>query len=490
MMQDREAAMTDTSVLLGKIAALRERLDQAQGLAREADSAASDLADGARGDAARLRGLERRVASGGADALLLDASLRQLNEHTPGMTEPGPLPQQLTSRARRVLEQTHQLLGQLRSLADQLDALGPDSRLASHYRETGAMTETVLRVVQAFPDSASAQLRLCEGVEAILGLIVQRIALLIRLLACRRLENERLKTLMDLLSRLANGQTVAVQDFITMANEILAEVDVTPLRFPESTHGDPVRLIAEHSLTTAQVIGRIVRADPELRARPMEPVLAALVHDVGMLRVPTEIILKTGTLDDTERRATERHAIIGAELAAKLLPGGAWLSEAAGGHHERLDGTGYPGGLRDAHLTPLTRLLAVCDVYAALCSPRPYRPARETRTALADTLLLADQGGLDPREAERLLTLSFYPVGAAVELANGAIGVVVATHMAARDLNTPARPIVAVLTDALGRPLPTPQYIDLGAAEGPAIVRTLTAAERQESLGRSYPEAA
>jgi hypothetical protein len=487
---DREATMTDTQMLLGKIAALRQRLDQAQGLARDAGSAAAALAEGPSEDASRIWRLERRVASGGMDAALLDGSLRQLTEVVLGEPESGRMPQQLTARARRVLEQSHQLLGQLRGLANQLDSFGTESSLYSEYRRTSAMTETILRVIQAFPDPASAQLRLCDGVEAILDLAVQRVASLAHLLGRQRHEAEQLDTLTNLLSQLATGQSVAVQDYITLANELLAEADRTPLRFPATASADPVRFVAEHSLTGAQVIARIVRSDPELRARPMEPVLAALVHDVGMLRVPAEIVFKTGPLDDTERRALERHTFIGAELAAKLLPGGVWLSEAAGGHHERLDGTGYPGGLRDAHIAPLTRLLAVCDVYTALCSPRPHRPPRETRTALADTLLLADQGALDPREAERLLLLSFYPVGSAVELSDGAFGVVVATHMAPRDLNTPARPVITVLTDGRGKPLPTPHHIDLATSDGPSIVRTLTAAERRESLGRRYPELA
>jgi HD-GYP domain-containing protein (c-di-GMP phosphodiesterase class II) len=352
------------------------------------------------------------------------------------------------------------------------------------------MTETVLRVVQAFPDLASAQLRLCEGVEAIVGVAGQRMATLADAVSQRRHEADQRNTLSNLLSRLAGGQSGAVQDFITLANEVLTESDATPLRFPDAVPTDSARFIAAHSLTVASVVARIVRGDPELRSRPMEPVLAALVHDVGMLRVPAEILLKTGPLDDGERRAIERHTLVGADLAAQLLPSGAWLAEAAAGHHERLDGTGYPSGLRDAHIAPLTRLLAVCDVYAALCSPRPHRPPRETRTALADTLLLADQGALDPRQAERLLLLSFYPAGAAVELADGAVGVVVATHMAPHDLNTPARPVVAVLTDGRGHALPTPHHLDLAASEGRSIVRTLTAAERREALGKRYPELA
>jgi HD-GYP domain-containing protein (c-di-GMP phosphodiesterase class II) len=489
--QDREAAMTDTHVLLGKIAALRQRLDQAQGLARDAGSAAAAIADQTSPDANCVRGLERRVASGAKDAASLEGSLRQLTDLAADAKSTERMPHRLTARARRVIEQTHQLLSQLRGLADQLDSLANVDLLNSMYRETSAMTETVLRVVQAFPDLASAQLRLCEGLEAILNVAGQRIETLVNAVDKRRHEADQLNTLAELLSRLANGQTVSVQDFIALATELLAKAGETPLPFMDSVPSDPARLIAAHSLTVAQVMARIVVTDAEFKTRPMEPVLAGLVHDVGMLRVPAEILLKPGKLDEGERRAIERHTLVGADLAAKLLPSAAWLSEATGGHHERLDGTGYPGGLRDAHIAPLTRLLAVCDVYTALCSPRPHRPQRDTRTALADTLLLADQGALDSREAERLLLLSFYPVGATVELADGAVGVVVATHMAPRDLNTPARPVVVMLTDERGHPLPTPKHLDLAAnGDSRSIVRTLTAAQRHEALGKRYPELA
>jgi HD-GYP domain-containing protein (c-di-GMP phosphodiesterase class II) len=342
--------------------------------------------------------------------------------------------------------------------------------------------------VQAFPDAASVQLRLCEGLEAILTVVGQRLGTLTQAVGRRRQATERLDMLSDLLSRMAGGQDVAVQDFIALAESILTEADQATLQFPEETPQTPAAYVAAHSWTVACVVSRIVRHDPDHRARPMEPVLAALVHDVGMLQVPTDVWLHAGPLDDSQRRAMERHTQLGADLAARLLPSGAWLAEATRGHHERLDGTGYPGGLRDSHIAPLTRLLAACDVYAAMCSPRPHRPARGTRTALADTLLMADQGGLDARAAERLLDLTFYPLGAAVELADGAMGVVVATHAAPRDLNTPARPVVAVLVDGRGHPLPAPHYLDLAWSECHSIVRTLSPAERRAALGKRYPE--
>jgi hypothetical protein len=164
------------------------------------------------------------------------------------------------------------------------------------------------------------------------------------------------------------------------------------------------------------------------------------------------------------------------------------LISAALHHQERLDGTGYPSGLRDLQVPPLARLLAVCDTYAALCAERPHRNARDTRTALTDTLVLAEQEKLDRHYAECLLQLSFFPVGSVVELADGSVAAVVATPGPRRDLASPARPVVAVLLDGQGRPLPWPRHIDLAGAEGPSIVRTLPASERRELLGSAFPE--
>jgi HD-GYP domain-containing protein (c-di-GMP phosphodiesterase class II) len=207
-----------------------------------------------------------------------------------------------------------------------------------------------------------------------------------------------------------------------------------------------------------------------------------------MLRVPVEALARAGPLEDEERRAVEAHCKGGAVLLAPLAEGFTGLVAAASFHHERLDGTGYPDGLREQQIPPLARLLAVCDTYAAFCTARPHRPARETRTALADTLLLAEQGQLDRHFAECLLQLSFYPVGSVVELADGAVAMVAATPGPRRDLNSPSRPVVAVLVDGQGEPLPVPHFLDLAHAEGPSVVRTLSAAECRDLLGGAFPE--
>ncbi len=471
--------MSDTQALLGKIAALRRRLEQMRGLVDETGSAVASLTrEGS--DAADL---EERLAETARQGAWLDAALRQLDG-----AAPEHLPTHLTARARRILERGGELLGRLHSMADDLDpAPGtPDDAdpLAAWYRETVSAAEVALRLLGALPDAPGVQLRLCGGLEAIFETIAQRTERLADALARRREESAQVDALAELLSTLAAGSDPDRRAVTALAEAVLDEASqAAPLRLPAPGAEPPARFAAGHGLAVARVAARVTRHDPEWSARPMEPVVAALLHDVGMVAVPAAVLGRAGPLDDAERRIVEAHPRTGAEWLARWLPAEGWLAEAAADHHERLDGTGYPAGRAAAQLRPLARLLAVCDVYAALCAPRPYRPAREARTGMADTLLLAERGALDRFQAERLLRLSFYPVGSVVELADGAVGIVVATPPGRTDLEAPARPVVALLTDPQGRPLPWPRHLDLAHCDGHSIVRSLGPAERLRALG-------
>jgi HD domain len=488
--------MTETRALLGKIQDLRQRLEQAQGLANEARSAATALIEETMASAQGLGVFEQLVEENGEHDHQLDQLVRPLTASI-RRDAAHPLPRQLTTRARRALENGRDLLLRLRQLADAFDQpqgnqtpplLERNDPLAKLYRETVALTDTALRMIPLFPDTTSTQLRLCEGLEAIFNVVAARLLTLTAGVERQRQEVSRVARLAELLSSLEKGQPLDKQPFLVMAEEILQDAqECGPLRFLEGDPHSPPHFAACHGLTTARVLARIIRHDPELRGRPIDAILAALVHDAGMLRVPAEILAQPGPLSAEQRRAIESHCHVGVSIVAPLLLDAPWLADAVCGHHERLDGTGYPDGLRDSQIKPLTRLLAVCDVYAGFCTRRPHRPARETRTAMTDTLLLAEQGQLDRHYAECLLHLSFYPVGSIVELADGAVGVVVATPPR-RDLSSPARPVVALLTNPRGEPLPLPHHVDLGQFDSPSIVRTLSSAESRKLLGARFPE--
>jgi putative nucleotidyltransferase with HDIG domain len=103
--------------------------------------------------------------------------------------------------------------------------------------------------------------------------------------------------------------------------------------------------------------------------------IGGLVHDIGKLAVPDAILKKPGPLDDDEYTVVKRHAEQGAKLIDELGGFPDTVRRLVRDHHERLDGTGYPSGLRGDDLALDTRILAVCDVYDALISPRVYRGA-------------------------------------------------------------------------------------------------------------------
>ena len=111
--------------------------------------------------------------------------------------------------------------------------------------------------------------------------------------------------------------------------------------------------------------------------------MAALIHDMGKITVPAEILSKPTPLSDHERGLIKNHAQVGHDVLKEMdFP---WpLAQIVLQHHERLDGSGYPQGLSDEEIMLEARILAVADVVEAMASYRPYRPARGLDKALEE----------------------------------------------------------------------------------------------------------
>jgi HD domain-containing protein len=122
--------------------------------------------------------------------------------------------------------------------------------------------------------------------------------------------------------------------------------------------------------------------------------LGGLLHDVGKLSLPVEVLCKPGALSDDEYAVVKRHPDAGVRLLRDLGGFPEPALELVRHHHERLDGSGYPDGIAASTLDLDTRILAVCDVYDALVSPRVYRKAWSHERAIA---LLRDETLFDQR---------------------------------------------------------------------------------------------
>jgi len=107
----------------------------------------------------------------------------------------------------------------------------------------------------------------------------------------------------------------------------------------------------------------------------------AMLHDIGKIGVPDDILLKPGELTPDEMQRIRMHPQIGEDIARPLRSAGDLLSIIRH-HHERYDGAGYPDHLAGAEIPLLARIVAIADAFDAMTSARPYRPAREESEAL------------------------------------------------------------------------------------------------------------
>jgi putative two-component system response regulator len=130
---------------------------------------------------------------------------------------------------------------------------------------------------------------------------------------------------------------------------------------------------------------------------------AALLHDVGTVSVPVDVLSKQGRLDPGEFSQVKRHPIVGEEILA-ALPSAEDVLPAVRHHHERVDGAGYPDGLGGEDIPLFARIIAIADAFVAMSNDRPYR-ARRPRHEVIKTLRQGEGTQWDAALVERFLRM-------------------------------------------------------------------------------------
>jgi putative nucleotidyltransferase with HDIG domain len=184
--------------------------------------------------------------------------------------------------------------------------------------------------------------------------------------------------------------------------------------------------------------------------------LAALMHDIGKVRTPTEVLNKPSKLTDDEFAIMRMHVVDGAEILRRTPEMPAIAPVIAFEHHLRLDGTGYPFGVKRGMLNIGTQLCGIADVYDAMRSQRAYQQAFPSDRIL-EVLKRNDGHQFDQNLVRRFTQLlGIYPPGNLVRLDDGAIAVVIAVHAP-----EPFKPRVKVVVTSSGERLDTPYEINL-----------------------------
>jgi putative nucleotidyltransferase with HDIG domain len=138
-----------------------------------------------------------------------------------------------------------------------------------------------------------------------------------------------------------------------------------------------------HSLEVAATATALGRRLGLGRTELVEVELGALLHDVGKLRLPRDLLTKPGELTEEERRLIRLHPDWGAEMVAHI-PGLEAVALIVRLHHERPDGLGYPHGLTRERIPMATRIVSVCDAYGAMTKRRPYSAPLDLDAALGE----------------------------------------------------------------------------------------------------------
>ncbi len=149
-----------------------------------------------------------------------------------------------------------------------------------------------------------------------------------------------------------------------------------------------------------------------------------MLHDIGKMAIPNTVLNKPGKLTDSEFATVRGHPEAGSRMLIESKQVSALVLDVCLHHHEKMDGSGYPHRLEGEQISLYARMGAVCDVYDAITSNRPYKQGWDPAESIRK--MAGWKGHFDPVVFQAFVkTVGIYPVGSLVRLESGRIGVVI-----------------------------------------------------------------
>ncbi|MDR0400426.1 MAG: HD-GYP domain-containing protein [Treponema sp.] len=233
---------------------------------------------------------------------------------------------------------------------------------------------------------------------------------------------------------------------------------------------------AKSSINSAILSAMLAQEFTQPSHRIIQIVIGALLHDVGMFRLPKEILAKRGGLSQNEIRIMHTHPLYSYQLISKELNYPDSVGYVALQHHERWDGRGYPSKIAGLNIDIGARILSVADSFEAMVSQKPYRNSMVSYEAM-QALLADNRSRFDPDILKAFVAImGIYPIGSMVVLNNKAVARVTKVQPAA-----PLRPTVQVLMDPSGRKEQNGMEINLLAEQQYFISRVLKPAANRDA---------
>jgi HD-GYP domain-containing protein (c-di-GMP phosphodiesterase class II) len=211
-----------------------------------------------------------------------------------------------------------------------------------------------------------------------------------------------------------------------------------------------------HSVAVCALMINLARTIELNEIQVKELGLAGMLHDLGKMAVPDPVLNKPGKLTDEEFAVVREHPQRGYDLLVQSADAPAIAAEVVLHHHEKYDGTGYPHGLKGEEISLHARMGAICDVYDAITSNRPYKEGWAPAESIAR--MLEWEGHFDPKLLDAFVrSIGIYPVGTLVRLRSNRLGLVVAENK-----REPTHPKVKAFYAIFERTVIRPELVTIG----------------------------
>ena len=241
--------------------------------------------------------------------------------------------------------------------------------------------------------------------------------------------------------------------------------------------------LLEHSLNVAILLATFATHVGLKEAQVQELALSGFLHDVGKIKIPSKILDKPGLLDDQEMTIMRDHVYFSTKFLLEM-----GISEAIvltiSQHRERLDGYGYPGGLRGDEIKQFGRMIAIVDTYDAITADRCYKASVTSKKALQILLQEAPEKYDQKLVSQFVQCIGIFPAGSLVKLSNEKIALVIKQH----PLNS-ANPVVKIFYSVQDKQYLEPKELNLAtASNGVKIVEAVIASDFKLDFNKYFNE--
>ncbi len=245
---------------------------------------------------------------------------------------------------------------------------------------------------------------------------------------------------------------------LPLVDEILSDRTIL---FNLNSYSNPNNYIYHHNIATGLICAVLAQKLGYNKGDILQIAIAGVLADSGMSRIPASIREKKGALNQQEFIEIRKHPIYSYQMVKDLPALKETMKRAILEHHERLDGSGYPQGLKIDSISPFPQIIAVADTFHAMTSERIYRP-KESPFKVVEQIKEHDFGKFDIKVVQALMNIVVdLPIGMKVELSNFDKGEVMFINKF-----SPTRPVIKLLKSG--------EIVDLSKVRSLYIIRIIT----------------